>query len=289
MQRLLPVLTEWERQGRRFALGVLIDVEGSSPREVGAVLAVRDDGLTVGSVSGGCVESAVVREALNLLAGGSPRILEFGPDDATDPFEVGLTCGGRIRVLVTRWPEDFGSVASRVDSDADLLWPLPDGGVFVQRNSRKRLVVIGAVHIAVALVPLARSVGFETIVVDPRCAYADPARFPSPPDRLHPEWPEAVLPRLGSGEDLFGVALTHDPKIDDPALIHFLRCGAAYVGALGGRASREARLERFRRAGIPEESLARLRMPIGLSIGARTPEEIALSIAADLVQARREG
>lgn len=285
MDDVLDTLDEWQRQGRRFAVGVLIEVEGSSPREVGSVLGVREDGLTVGSVSGGCVEAVVVREAIGLLGGGQPRVLEFGPDDPADPFEVGLTCGGRIRVLVTNWPGSVGEVRSL----RRLTWTLPGGGVVEQRWMRPRLVIVGAVHIAIALIPLARSLGFETIVIDPRCAFADPARFPSKPDRLLPEWPAAVLPRLGPSEELFGVVLTHDPKIDDPALVYFLRSDARYVGALGGKASREARIDRLRQSGVSQESLARLRMPVGLSIGARTPQEIALSIMAEIVGARRGG
>ncbi|HRI43945.1 MAG TPA: XdhC family protein [Fimbriimonadaceae bacterium] len=285
MDDVLAALEEWERQGRRFAVGVLIEVEGSSPREVGAILGVREDGLTVGSVSGGCVEAVVVREALGLLGGEPPRVLEFGPDDPSDPFEVGLTCGGRIRVLVTTWPGSVEEARSR----ERLTWPLPGGGAFEQKWTRPRLVIVGAVHIAVELVPLARSLGFETIVIDPRCAFADPARFPVLPDRLLTEWPAVFLPSLGSAEELFGVALTHDPKIDDPALVHFLKSGARYVGALGGKASREARIDRFRQAGVSDESLPRLRMPVGLPIGARTPQEIALSIMAEIVEARRGG
>lgn len=282
MDDVLYALEEWQRQGRRFAVGVLIAVEGSSPREVGAILGVREDGLTVGSVSGGCVEGVVVRSALDVIGGGSPRVLEFGPDDPSDPFEVGLTCGGNIRVLVTHWP-------GPPNEDRALRWPLPDGGMFVQNVERPRLVVVGAVHIAVALVPLARSVGFETVVIDPRCAFADPARFPELPDRLLPEWPSLALPRLGPCGEVFGLALSHDPKIDDPAIAHFLRTGARYVGALGGRASREARLERLRAEGLTEAASSRLRMPVGIAIGAKTPHEIALSIMAEIVGVRRGG
>jgi xanthine dehydrogenase accessory factor len=148
-----------------------------------------------------------------------------------------------------------------------------------------RVVVIGAVHISQALVPIAGALGLDMVVVDPRTAFASPERFPGV--LLHAEWPQDVLPGLAVDAFTAMVALTHDPKIDDPALTHGLAAGCFYVGALGSRKTHEARLERLGRAGVPAEQLARIRAPIGLDIGAVSPAEIALAIAGEIVATLR--
>jgi len=148
-----------------------------------------------------------------------------------------------------------------------------------------RLVMIGAVHISQALVPLARLVGYDPIVVDPRTAFASPERFPEV--RLIAEWPDVALPPLGIDRYTAFVALTHDPKIDDPALTHALERECFYVGALGSRKTHGRRLERLRSAGIGEHDLARIHAPIGLDIGAISPAEIAVSIIAEVTAALR--
>lgn len=150
-----------------------------------------------------------------------------------------------------------------------------------------RLVVIGAVHVAQALAPMARLAGYEVIVVDPRRAFATEARFEGV--RLERAWPDEALARLGLDRRTAVVTLTHDPKIDDPALVAALRSDAFHVGALGSRKTQAARRERLARAGVPEAALARLRGPVGLALGARTPGEIAVSILAELVGALRAG
>ena len=148
-----------------------------------------------------------------------------------------------------------------------------------------RLVMIGAVHISQALVPLARLVGYDPIVVDPRTAFASPERFPDV--QLIAEWPDVALPPLGIDRYSAFVALTHDPKIDDPALSHALARDCFYVGALGSRKTHARRLERLREAGVGEQNLARIRAPIGLDIGAISPSEIAVSIIAEITASLR--
>lgn len=148
-----------------------------------------------------------------------------------------------------------------------------------------RLVMIGAVHISQALVPLARIVGQDAIIVDPRTAFATPERFPDV--RLIAEWPDVALPPLGIDRYTAFVALTHDPKIDDPALIHALERECFYVGALGSRKTHARRLERLLEAGVAEEALKRIHAPIGLDIGAISPAEIAVSIMAEITAALR--
>ncbi|GLS23698.1 hypothetical protein GCM10007874_67190 [Labrys miyagiensis] len=148
-----------------------------------------------------------------------------------------------------------------------------------------RLVMIGAVHISQALVPLARLLDHEPIVVDPRTAFASPERFPDV--ELIAEWPDVALPPLGIDRYTAFVALTHDPKIDDPALMHALERGCFYVGALGSRKTHARRLERLRAAGVGDNTLSRIRAPIGLDIGAISPSEIAVSIIAEITAALR--
>ncbi len=148
-----------------------------------------------------------------------------------------------------------------------------------------RLVIIGAVHIAAALVTFGKTLGYNTVVIDPRSAFATPARF-GHADRLIAGWPDAVLPALGIDEATCIVILSHDEKIDDPALRYACRSPARYIGALGSRRTHAARVERLLGAGLTDEEVARIHAPIGLNIGARRPEEIALAIMAEIVATR---
>ncbi|MDR6954999.1 xanthine dehydrogenase accessory factor [Ancylobacter sp. 3268] len=144
-----------------------------------------------------------------------------------------------------------------------------------------RLVITGAVHIAQALAPMARLAGLDVTIVDPRTAFATPERFPDV--EVHAQWPDVVLPRLGLDAFTAVAALTHDPKIDDPALIEALARDCFYIGALGSRRTHATRLDRLAEKGVPREALARIRAPIGLDIGAASPAEIAVSILAEIV------
>jgi xanthine dehydrogenase accessory factor len=149
-----------------------------------------------------------------------------------------------------------------------------------------KLVVAGAVHISQAMVPIARTLGLDMTVVDPRTAFATPERFPDVP--LIAEWPDAALPPLGVDRYTAFVALTHDPKIDDPALEHALRAECFYIGALGSRKTHARRVERLLAAGFRQEDIARIHAPIGLDIGAVSPAEIAVSIVAEIVASLRK-
>ena len=152
---------------------------------------------------------------------------------------------------------------------------------------RERLIIVGAVHIAVPLVKFAKELGFETIVIDPRPALSSADRFPEAPDQIVVEWPEQALSQIEITREAYCIVLTHDPKIDDVALSVFLRSPARYIGALGSRVTQAKRREGLLSRGFSEEDLNRIHGPVGLNIGARSPEEIALSIAAEIVQVRR--
>lgn len=290
----LEAAATWSETGRQVALAILVDVAGSSPRSVGAVMAVRDDGLMFGSISGGCVEGEVVRACLEALRTGEATVLEFGPSELTNPWTVGLTCGGSIRVWVTPWPwqeppptllaQVRAAHAQRMSVSLPMPLASPQGGSVLPLNPPIRLLIVGAVHITATLVGLATAMGYETVVIDPRCSFAVLARFAVAPTSLIPDWPQVVLPQMIIEARTCCIALTHDPKIDDPALIHFLGTEARFVGALGGRKSRAEREVRFAQAGLDAQQIARLRQPVGLDIGSRGPEEIAAAILAEIVQ-----
>jgi xanthine dehydrogenase accessory factor len=162
-----------------------------------------------------------------------------------------------------------------------------DGQFINVFNPALRLVIIGAVHIAQSVIPMAQALGYDVTVIDPRGAFATGARFPG--IALHAEWPDEVIPAIGLDARTALIALTHDPKIDDPALVAALRSEVFYIGALGSRKTQGSRLARLAAAGFGEAELARIHGPIGLSIGARGAPEIAVSIMAEVTRALRLG
>lgn len=298
----------------------------------------------VGSVSGGCLENAVIDEALNALEKGAPRVLEFGASDEL-AWSVGLTCGGTIRVVVEPFPgldESSGSInigqrllraletdqaviltssttgtscshrlvfldgsilGTVTDSDQELIEAALDA--FSKRKStevsigeehyflhvlprKERLLIIGATDIAVSLVKFAAALNFETVVVDPRKTFATEKRFDPVPDRIIDQWPQQVFQDLELTDDTFAVVLTHDPKIDDPALHALLNSNVPYIGALGSRQTQKKRRDRLCQSGFDDTAISRIHGPVGLDISAATPAEIALSIVAQIIRAKNE-
>lgn len=179
-------------------------------------------------------------------------------------------------------------LAQRLRSGKSGMAETPDGEVFVTvQVPPVRILVIGAVHISQALAPMARLLGHDVIIVDPRTAFATPERFPGVD--LRAEWPQEVLPQLGVDRYTAFVALTHDPKIDDPGLHAALSAACFYVGALGSRKTHARRVERLATAGFDAAAIGRIRAPIGLPIGAVSPAEIALAILGEITAALRQG
>lgn len=308
----------WIDAGQRVALATVIETWGSAPRRVGAQLVVSGEGQMEGSVSGGCVEGAVVIEALEALEQGGTRLLEYGVSDG-DAFAVGLACGGTIRILVepvgeAGMPEAMlrDLVAARaerrpvayevaLDGSArrlvheghedrfrmDRSGVDADGKTFIAiHNPPLRLIVVGGVHIAQHLVGMARSTGFDPVVVDPREAFGAQARFPDA--RVINDWPDAALETIGLDARCAVVLLTHDPKLDDPAITCALRSKAFYIGALGSTRTHGARVARLAEAGFAEHEIGRIHGPIGLNIGAAGPAEIAVAILAEMIQTLRQ-
>lgn len=305
----------WHRAGQGAALAWVVETWGSAPRTAGSLLALRGDGAFVGSVSGGCVEAEVIAAGQVALEDGVARVLEFGVSDE-QAFGAGLACGGRIRVLVepvgAGLPEamlaalceahaqrrpvayvvDLKSWDRRLDPGTS--WPEhmrrdrsgteADGHRFVAvQNPPLRLVVVGAVHIAQALIPMARAAGYDVTLADPREAFATEARFPGVSMVL--DYGDEI--DLGLDARSAVVTLSHVPRIDDPALATALGSEAFYIGALGSMRTHARRVERLSATGFGEDQIARIHAPVGLNIGARSPAEIAVSVLAQMTEALR--
>ena len=324
--RIPETALDWHRAGRGAALATVVETWGSAPRQAGSQLVVSGSGEMMGSVSGGCVEGAVVVEAEAALADGRARVLSFGVSDET-AFAVGLACGGAIRVLVepvgagglsedllaelvaaraARVPvaliTDLGDYAralvapgadpavdARLRSDRSGVDAAGGGeGRFIAvHNPPLRLVVVGAVHIAQPLLVMARLCGYDPILIDPRAAFGSTARFPG--EVIVEDWPDAALAALAPDARSAIVTLTHDPKLDDPAIRFALRCPAFYIGCLGSGRTHAKRVERLAAAGFTPAEIARIHAPVGLNIGAKSPAEIAVSILAQITASLRAG
>lgn len=319
--------------GAPVALATVVRTWGGGPRGPGAKMAMTADTQIAGSVSGGCVEAAVVQEGREVLATGKARLLHFGVADDT-AWNVGLSCGGTIDIFVEKLDDaTFDSLleahrkrrataratvirgnelgksvlvledgttqgdaadarlvaAARTAMDSgESAWLTLDDGAeaFIDVELPPPvLAIVGGVHIAIALTAMAKTLGYHTVVIDPRSVFGSGQRFPHV-DELLQDWPDEALAKVGLDRSSAVATLTHDPKIDDPALMVALRSPAFYVGALGSRRTHEKRKRRLMDIGLTEAELARLHAPVGLDIGARSPEEIALSVLAQIVAVR---
>ena len=293
---VLAAAAQWA--GAPLALATVVSTWGSAPRPRGSHMLVHGDGRFEGSVSGGCVESDILATAAQVIAGAPAVLKHYGvADDAA--WEVGLPCGGKIDVLVQPVRDDgfppalFAAIAeARARGEAfSVATHLASGqsregseGDFVNRyDPPRRLLIVGAVQIAQALAGLARELGIAVTVIDPRARFLTEERFPGV--TLDDRWPDEAIEALKPDPATAIVTLSHDIKIDDPALIAGLASPAAYVGSLGSRRSHAARIERLKAAGVGEDAIARIDAPVGFDIGAIGPAEIALSIAAAMVGA----
>ena len=321
----LAAAKSWLDRDGKVALATVVDTWGSSPVPVGGQMAIAADGSFEGSVSGGCIEGEVIAEAGEILDHGRPRTMTFGVADETawtvglpcggrvsvfvERIENGpgaaivsraVEARSRRQGVVVRKRLSDGraelieataealapDVAERFRSARSGLVESADGQLFLHAIvPPARIVAIGATHITQLLVSMARIAGYEIEVVDPRTAFATPARFPG--ITLHPEWPQDVLPRIGLDPYTALVVLAHVEHIDDEALKVGVKSQARYIGALGSSRNHARRLERLRAAGITQAEIARIKSPIGLDIGAQTPAEIALSVLAEVVSAVR--
>lgn len=321
MKDVLATLERWTAEGRRVAFATVVQVERSAPRGPGAVMAVNDRGEVAGSVTGGCVEPAVYAECEAVLAGEPARLRTYGISD-DEGFEVGLACGGTVHIFIEVLdPAILAPVARAVADDAPLALvtriagdplggahvvtqdeappvvagmlargdtgraPTPDGGeIFVSSIvPRPNMYVFGAIDHAAAVARIGRFLGYRVTVCDARETFVTKDRYPDV-DELVVAWPHEFLARSPVDERTAICVLTHDPKFDVPALKVALESPAGYIGAMGSRRTTEKRAERLRAEGVGDESMSRIHAPIGMSIAARTPEEVAVSVAAEIVK-----
>lgn len=344
MRDILSDILPWYRQGTRFAVATVIRAWGSSPRPIGAAMAVSETGEVIGSVSGGCVEGAVYEVAQRVLETGKPELVTYGVSDE-DALNIGLTCGGMLELFVqlvdvaafehlqrladavtVRQPVAVATVvAGAVDLGACMVITpahrrgslgghrldqavtddargmlrhgttgvlhlgldgerrVEDLSVFVESYAPPpRMIVFGAIDFAVAMARIGKFLGYHVTVCDARPIFATPKRFPDV-DELIVQWPHKYLDQIEVDERTVLCVLTHDPKFDVPLLTLALRTKAGYIGVMGSRRTHEDRLQRLREVGVTEQELARMCSPIGLDLGARTPEETAVSIAAEII------
>lgn len=273
MSDLGLALRAWHDLGEPYALATVTAVRGSAPRQVGAALAVDGAGAAAGSVSGGCVDAEVYELCREVLRTGEVVRRTFEPDP-DDPFAPAMTCGGAVDIVIRRIePPADAAVLSALDAS---------------RESAPRLLVFGAVAFADPLVRLGKFLGYRVAVCDARPVFATRERFPEA-DEVVVQWPHRYLAATAVDRRTAVCVLTHDAKFDVPVLIEALRSPAGYVGAIGSRRTCADRTERLRAAGLTGAELARLRSPVGLDLGGVTPEEVALSIGAEIVALTRGG
>ena len=319
MRDILPTLARWRAEGRRVAIATVVERRGSAPRDPGASLALNDLGEIAGSVTGGCVEPSVIQEAQQVLDGEAPRVREYGiADDAA--FEVGLSCGGTVGILIA--PLDLslvpslqqavaadravaltmvasgerigaqelherpaGSVARLLEAGESALTSVDGEAVFVHAlTPRPAMYVFGAIDHAAALARVGKLLGYRVTVCDARAAFVTAERFPEA-DELVVEWPDRFLRNAAVDAGTVICVLTHDEKFDVPALVAALETPAVYIGAMGSKVTTADREERLRAEGVDDAGLGRIHAPIGLAIGARSPEEVAVAIGAEIVEA----
>ena len=306
----------------RIAVATAVSITGSAPRTVGTSMAF-DGNAVIGSIAGGCVEAAVVEVCQRVLADGVSRTVEYGVSDET-AFGVGLTCGGQLRIHVQAVSVDSdlhqqlrasmrgepagvatviqpadatGTHTRRIEAELRARVLLGDGGLspidcggeivevfFEVAASAPRLIIFGAMEFAAALAAAAKLLGYRVTVCDPRSLFATAERFPGA--EVVVQWPTGYLPSTEVDTRTVICVLSHDTRFDAEIIEQALALPVAYVGAMGSRRTSDTRFAELRGRGVSEEALARLHSPIGLDLGASTPEETAISILAQVLAER---
>ena len=297
---------KWTQEGHKATLGTVTHTWGSAPRPVGAMLVIRDDGHVMGSVSGGCVEDDLIDKVkANVLAADKPETATYGVTQE-QANRYGLPCGGTLQLVFEPVSESSrleellatierhelvartldmktGKVSLEAGKWSDNLEF--DGAVLkTVHGPRWRLLVIGAGQVSRYLAQMAQALDYHVTVCDPREEYAEEWDLPSVP--LNRNYPDDVVLEMNMDAHSAVVAVTHDPKLDDAALIEALKSPAFYVGALGSKKNNDARRIRLKEFDLAEAEIARLFGPVGLKIGSKTPPEIALSILAEMTAVR---
>jgi len=307
---VLEHVLAWLDAGTAPWLCTIVKTVGSSPRPVGSIVAISDDGLQIGSVSGGCVEEDLLERLRNgVYSGQRPELVDYGVS-AEENERLGLPCGGRITLLLQRVRAQDTSwvngilLALRERRCTMRELDLDTGETTLQSvehfaslqfdekslrqcfGPRMRMLLVGAGQLARSVAELALAMDYEVLVTDPR----EEARrqWEGPALEVIGGMPDDAVREYANDKHSVVITLTHDPRIDDMALMEALRSDAWYIGALGSLRTTEKRLARLRQLDLTEAQLARLHAPVGLEIGSKTPIEIAVAILAQLIQLRRE-
>jgi xanthine dehydrogenase accessory factor len=344
MDEVISALRKWLDEGKQTALAIVVNKKGSAMRPVGAKMAISQDSSIVGSISGGCVENAVIVEALACINSGQPKLLHYGVSDNT-AWSVGLMCGGVIdvmllpiksngegsfdRIMVDKiahlqsqrmpfmmlvqlsgekighscvlenrngkidgnaadWVErsQFPLLEEMMRTEASQIIETAAGQVYVDVGKpAPRLVVIGGAHVSIAFVKMAKLLGYYTILIDPRKTFATDERFPEI-DEMIEEWPVEGMEKIKLNSADYVLLASHDDKLDLPAAGAALKADATYIGMLASRTTKVRRFKLLAEEGFPMEQIEKIHAPVGLDIGARTPEEIALAMLAEITAHR---
>jgi xanthine dehydrogenase accessory factor len=303
---VLGSTVEWLRAGHRVVLATVVETWGSAPRPAGALLAIRDDGQVAGSVSGGCVEDDLIDGIRNhKLADAKPEVVVYGVTKE-QAARFGLPCGGQLQIVLEP-VSDLGTmpvllsrvangelIARTLDLETGVVSLAPasradtlrfDGRLLTSiHGPRWRLLIIGAGQLSRYLAQMAMALDYSVVVCDPREEYADSWDIPGV--AFNRGMPDDVVAELDLDSHSAVVAITHDPKLDDLALIEALKSAAFYVGALGSRLNTARRKQRLTEFDLSGEELDRLHGPVGLRIGSKTPPEIAVAILAEMTAVR---
>ena len=299
--KIFDEASNWEIKGAEMALAIVLKTWGSSPRQPGSMMLIREDGHLVGSVSGGCVEGAVIVGSRQILKENKTELMEFGVADE-DAWSVGLSCGGKISVFVcprNRIEEGLFQKLCNVKNSREsiiLECDIQKGSISIINDkttesenvfnikvtAKPRVLIVGAVHISQHLIPMAKEAGFDVVLIDPRSHFGTSERFPEV--EVSNEWPDEALKNFKLSDKDCLVTLSHDPKIDDPALQIALASPLFSICCLGSKRTHAARKNRLLNSGITEQQFDRIHGPAGLDINAKTPAEIAISILAELIK-----
>jgi len=303
---VLRTAETWRKSGRRVALGTIVKTWGSAPRPVGAMVAIRDDGQVVGSVSGGCVEDDLIEKTkTRMVDAKAPALVTYGVTNE-EATRWGLPCGGTLQLVMeplseaSRIGELLAQISNhilvkrRLDMASGRATLEPgrwqdvlefDGKLLsTVHGPRWRLVLIGAGQLTRYLAEMARLLDYHVVVIDPREEYANGWDLPNV--TLDRGMPDDIVREMNLDGHSAVVALTHDPKLDDLALMEALKSAAFYVGAIGSKKNNDARRVRLKEFDLSAEEIARLRGPVGLYIGSKTPPEIAVAILAEMTAVR---
>ncbi len=301
-KKTLAEAIRWEHEGSAAALAIVAQTWGSAPRPAGSLLAVREDGQFSGSVSGGCIEGDVITKAQQIIKIGRADFVEYGVSN-DKAWEVGLACGGKISIYTLPVAKNLAVLEKVLERPASVLEIniKTEGLKLAETNMRKakltethlhlpflpplRLVIVGAVHIASALIPMAQLADYQITLIDPRPSFIDSQDFAKLDDvEITKEWPDKIMLAMELGARDAIVVLSHDPKIDDPALMTALQSDAFYIGALGSQKTHAARCERL----ADQPNIDNIHAPIGLDISAQGAAEIAIAILAQMTESLRK-